>query len=76
MLLWIIRVYEMSFKITVEKDFKRLTMNNARICNPDTLKKIQSGFTKGEFRPVLTDEEFENRKKKILDIVGKYENYI
>ncbi len=70
--LWIFRVYEMSFKISVGKDFERFTMNNAGICNLDTLKKIQSGFSNGEFKPVLTVEEFENRKKKILGLAKKY----
>lgn len=72
MFLWIFRVYEMSFKISVDKDFERSTMNNARICNLDTIKKIQSGFLNKEFKPILTDEEFESRKKKILELTKKY----
>lgn len=72
MLLWILRVYEMPFEIKVESDFNRGPRGNASISNLETLKRIQSGFDNDEFRPVLTDDEFERRKKKITEIARKY----
>jgi hypothetical protein len=72
MLLWILRVFEMPFEIRIGKDFSREPMGNAKISNSETLKRIQSGFDKGEFKPVQEDDEFERRKKKIMEIARKY----
>lgn len=71
MILWIFRVYEMPFEIKVKEDFTR-HMLNSHIINLETLKRIQSGFNNGEFRPVLTDNEFERRKNKIMEIARKW----
>lgn len=71
MLFWVFRVYEMPFKIKEGVDFVRLG-RQPKIVNPETLKRIQSGFNNGEFKPVLSDDEFEKKKKKIEKIVRKY----
>jgi predicted type IV restriction endonuclease len=71
MLLWIFRVYEMPFEIKVGMDFTR-HMTSAKLTNQGTLKRIQSGFDNSEFTAVLTDDEFEKRKKKITEIARKY----
>lgn len=72
MLLWIFRVYEMSFEIKKDLDFIRFPMGHAKLINPETLKKIQSGFNEGKFSPVLRDDEFEKRTNKIQEIARKY----
>lgn len=72
MLLWIFRVYEMPFEIKAKVDFKPPHMNNTSICNPDTLKKIQSGFDNGQFTPVLSAADFERRATRIKEIADKY----
>lgn len=72
MLLWIFRVYKMPFEITAKVDFNPPYMNNTRICNQDTLKRIQSGFDNGEFTPVLSATDFERRDARIKEIAYKY----
>ena len=72
MLLCIFRVYEMPFEIKKDVDFTRGPRGNNKIINPETLKKIQSGFDEEKFSPVLRDDEFEKRTRKIREIAGKY----
>jgi len=76
MLFWIFRVYEMPFEMKINEDFKPPHMLNSSIINPDILKKIQSGFNNGDFTPVLTEDEFERRKKKITQIIDKWNGHI
>lgn len=70
MYLWIFRVYEMPFEIKAKADFK-LQRDNATICNPNTLKRIRSGFDNGEFTPVLSDADFHRRATRIKEIADK-----
>lgn len=72
MLVWIFRVYEIPFEIKINEDFRPPHMLNSSIINPNILKKIQSGFKNGDFTPVLNEDEFERRKKKITQIADKW----
>lgn len=72
MLLWIFRVYKMPFEMKTKVDFNPPRMNNTTICNPDTLKRIQSGFDNGEFTPVISSADFERRAARIKEIADKY----
>jgi len=71
MLLWILRVYEMPFELEANKDFERGPRGNNRM-KEEALGKIQTEFSNSKFEPVLTDDDFKRRKKKITEIAHRY----
>lgn len=73
-LFWILRVYKMPFGIIEGVDFTPPHMLNSKIINGDTLHKIQQGFSNGDFKPVISDNQFEKRVEDIKKTANKYFN--
>jgi len=71
MLLWVFKVYKMPFKMYKNKDFS-IHMGNAKIENFETLKRMQDGFKNKEFKQIINDNIFIERKNKIEEIIRKY----
>ncbi|MRR28786.1 hypothetical protein EG834_00265 [bacterium] len=74
MYLWFFKVYEMTFEITRDVDFTKPHFMNTKIINDDTLIRIQNGFRNSEFTPVLSDNAYDERKKRIIRVVNEYTN--
>lgn len=72
MLFWIIRVYKMPFEIREGEDFTPHHMLNSRIINDSTLRRIQQGFSNGNFEPVISDDQFKKRVEAITQTKNKY----
>ena len=69
--LWLFRVYKMPFTIELGKDFAR-QRDNLKLINFEKLDKIQKEFDKGNCEPVLSDNEYNNRKNKIVEVVKAF----
>lgn len=72
-LLWILRVYELPFRLAEGEDFERGRRGTASITNDESLRKIQAAFAQGECEPVVADPEFERRNQVIISTAQRFE---